>query len=92
MNYSCEGEYNEAINAQGQAEAEYQAHASYEHFLNDLIENGNMYEYYLHHISDRLESSEFKNSGKSPSEYLRLLAAENLNPIQGKSDSGERPF
>ena len=45
--YSCEGEYNDAMSAQGQAEAEHQQEMMYFDFLNDLIDNK---EYYLHSL------------------------------------------
>lgn len=93
--YESEGEYNAAMQSQGEAEAEYQAHADYHNFLNELMDNGNMFEYYLYTMAEELESDKFKKSGKTASQYLRDLAHEKLNKTKEGSesiDSGELPF
>lgn len=76
--YESEGEYNAAMSAQAEAEAEYQAHCDYLNYLDNLLHEGKTYEYQLRVIADALESDRFKNSGKTPSNYLRELA-DNLN-------------
>lgn len=59
--YSCEGEYNDVMNRQARAEAEYQQEVAYNEFLNNLIDNK---EYYLHSIYISIDELYRNNKNK----------------------------
>jgi len=70
MHFENEQHYNEAMNANAQAEAEYMQEMQYQQFLNDLIANREYKLFAIYAALDLLHESEFKNSGLSPQEYL----------------------
>lgn len=89
MTYQSEGEYQDSMSAQGYAESEWQAHADYHNYLSGLYEKGEYYEYYLHKMADELDSKKFKDSGKTPSQYLRDLISE-LHKSAEENNSDEK--
>ena len=82
MNYQCEDEYNAAMNAEGEAEA--QMMQEYQEYLHSLIKEG---KYQLHAIEvalDLLNDHSFVNSAKTAREYLIEIKTELMKPKVNK--------
>jgi hypothetical protein len=82
MNYECEADYNAAMSAQAESEAQYnmEQERQYIEYLDALIENKQYQVFGIEICLDLLNSMEYEKSGLTPQEFLSYKKDQLLHP------------
>jgi hypothetical protein len=91
MNYSCEGEYMAAMNAQAEAEAYYEQEMAYQEYLESLIEAKKFDIFAAYVALDWLESKEFADSGLTAIEFIQNKLKTMLKPKEQPKSTQQEP-
>jgi len=78
--YSCQEEYDAAMSAQAEAEAQCGMEMEWENYLSDLLDKKKFDLFALEIACNHLHSKSFKDSGLQAVEYLTLLKTNLISP------------
>ena len=84
MYYECEADYNAAMAAQAESEAQYYAEEQqqYNEYLDNLIESKQYQVFGIEICLDFLNSKEYEKSGLTPQQFLSYKKEQLLKPLE----------